>query len=129
MRGMFRLALAGVALAAAGRALAQGRGGGCGGPGMLRIPAGPEERKLTRDQEEKGRELAEKIAEKGRAIAEDNQGDFPKIMSEMQKVNAAALKEAAGFLKADQVKRFKQIIWQQSGVNALATDEELQKEL
>jgi hypothetical protein len=131
MRGMMRLAVVGVALAAAGVALAQGRGGFgmFAGPGMLAIPPVQDELKLTDDQKEKAREFAQKLREKGQAVREEHQGDFPKIRAEMQKVNAAALKEAAGFLKVDQVKRLKQIIWQQSGVNALATDEELQKEL
>jgi Spy/CpxP family protein refolding chaperone len=130
MRGVMRLALVGAALAAAGVALAQGRGGfGFVGPGMVAFPPVQEELKLTDEQKEKARDFAQKLREKGQAIRDEHQGDVPRIRAEMQKVNAAALKEAAGFLKTDQVKRLKQIIWQQAGVNALATDEELQKEL
>jgi Spy/CpxP family protein refolding chaperone len=132
MRNVMTWAVAvGLILAAAGTAAAQGRGGGfmMGGPGLLMSPQVQEELKLTDDQKEKAREFGEKLREKMQGVFQDAQGDFQRMQTEMQKINAAGMKDVAAFLKPEQVKRLKGISWQQAGLNALANDEDLQKEL
>src|SRR3954468_15705393 len=115
---MIWAAAIGVALAAAGTALTQGRGGfgGMGGgPNLLAMPQVQEELKLTDDQKEKVRDFAEKFREKSMSAFQDAQGDFSKIPALMAKMNAEGMKEVATFLKADQVTRLKQLSRQRAG--------------
>ncbi|HTK77856.1 MAG TPA: hypothetical protein VL371_21490 [Gemmataceae bacterium] len=122
-------AAVGVALAATGTALTQGRGGFGGGANLLAIPQVQEELKLTDDQKDKVRDFMEKFREKSVSAFQDAQGDFGKIGTIMAKMNAEAMKDVAAFLKADQVTRFKQLSRQRAGAQALMTDEDLQKDL
>ncbi len=129
MRSVMTWAVAlGVVLATTELVSAQGRGM-MGGPGLLLNPGVQEELKLTDEQKEKARTFAEKFGEKVREAFQNAQGDFQKLQTEIQKLSTTGLKDAAEFLKPEQVARLKQISRQQAGLNALANDEELQKEL
>jgi hypothetical protein len=117
-------------LVAAGALQAQGRGGMGrfgGGPSLITNESVQTELKLTDEQKTKAGEFAEKFRATMRSVREDNQGEPEKMQAEMAKANTAGMKDLAGFLKDDQMKRFRQINWQVGGLNALATNEELQK--
>jgi hypothetical protein len=131
MRSMMALALAvGVVLALTSTASAQGRGrGGFGGPSLLGIAQVQDELKLTDKQKEEVQAFLEKHGERARGAFQEIQGDFSKFGQVMQKVNAEGMKEAAKFLKPEQLARLKGLNWQQAGVTALGNDDELQKEL
>jgi hypothetical protein len=117
----------GVTLIAAGTASAQP--GRFGGPGLVANAGVQEELKLNNEQKQKAADFAEKLNEKMMSVFQDAGGDFTKMQAEGIKLNAAGMKDVAGFLNPDQLKRLKQISWQLGGLNALATDEEVQKEL
>ncbi|MFO0810383.1 MAG: hypothetical protein U0746_17300 [Gemmataceae bacterium] len=131
MRIAMTWAAVAVILASAGSAAAQGRGGlgRFGGPALVINESVQTELKMTDEQKKKAEEFGSKFFDKMRELFQDSQGDFEKMQKEMVKANAAGMKEVGSFLKDDQTKRLKQISWQISGINALATDEELQKEI
>jgi Spy/CpxP family protein refolding chaperone len=110
----------------------QGRGpgrGGMGGGTMLLSNEGVhKELKLEDDQVSKVKTLADDLGTKMRESFQSLQSlegeERTKKMQELGKENALALhKGLAEILKPEQVKRFKQIEWQQGGANALANAE------
>lgn len=126
MRGRFKAVLAfGLVAALAGPVSAQGRGG-WGGPGMLiGNPSVQKELKLDDDQIKKAEALATELREKNqenRSKLEGLEGD--ELMKKRQEIgranNEMVMKSVHGFLKPEQVSRFKQIELQQMGANALA---------
>jgi hypothetical protein len=141
----------GAVLAATGPASAQGRrglggmfgggmlGGAAGGIQLLSNASVQEELKLTDEQKDKLRNFAQlqqaKVQERIQQVMQDlaGGGDFQtigaKIREEMTKFNAEAMKEVAPILKAEQLKRFKEIDLQQSGFQAFTTNDEVQKSL
>jgi len=146
MRSAMSWALAlGVALAAAGTAPTQGRGGfggmfGAGGAAtLLTNPGVQAELKLTDEQKDKLREFAQqqqaKMRERMQEVFQnigaggDPQEMMGKVQEEMQKFSAGVMKDVAPLLKPEQLKRLKEIDLQQTGVQALASNDELQKAL
>ncbi|WZP00881.1 hypothetical protein EP7_002539 [Isosphaeraceae bacterium EP7] len=111
------------ALAQQGRG---GFGGGFGGGAMLLTNEGVQkELKLEDDQVSKVKTLADELRTKSRDGFQSLQSlegeERGKKMQELAKENSEALhKGLAEILKPDQVKRFKQIEWQQQGANVLA---------
>jgi Spy/CpxP family protein refolding chaperone len=106
-----------------------GFGGGFGGGTMLLSNEGVhKELKLEDDQVSKVKTLADDLRTKMRDSFQSVQSlegeERGKKMQELVKGNQEALhKGLAEILKPDQLKRFKQIEWQQSGANALANAE------
>ncbi len=133
MRGCVKLAMTfGLVALLAGPALAQGgRGGfgvgmGAGGPvGLLGNESVQNELKLDAEQKEKAAKLATEVGEKMASVREqlqDLQG--PERMTKMQElarpINESAMKTAAEFLKAEQVKRLHEIELQNRGIRAFS---------
>ncbi|MFL5331468.1 MAG: hypothetical protein ACJ8C4_21470 [Gemmataceae bacterium] len=104
------------------------RGGGMmrGNPVFLISNSGvQEELKVTDEQKDKIKELQKTAREKFEDIQSKDAEDRPVAMRE---ANEAMLKSIKEILKPEQAKRFNEIRWQQSGVNAF-TDTELQTTL
>ena len=109
---------------------AQGRGGGGGGmagmagPGMIGLPAVQTELKLSDEQTEKAKSFAEGYREKARESMSQLEGLEPEErMKKMTELNMAhaqdGMKDVQAMLKPEQTKRFKQIVFQARGVEAL----------
>lgn len=124
----------GIAALLASPAWAQRGGGMFGGPaGFLANKSVQEELKLDDKQVEKAKELAENSGTKMREAFESVQGlegeERREKMTELMKpINEEATKAIATLLKADQNKRYQQILLQQRGIQSFSTPE-LQKEL
>ncbi len=136
---IWALGLVGALALTPGAAYAQGRGGGGGGmagmagPGMIALPAVQKELKLSDEQTEKAKTFAEGYREKSRESMSQLEGLEPeermKKATELNMVNAkAGMKDVEGMLKPEQTKRFKQIVFQARGVEAL-TDPDHSKAL
>lgn len=133
------LSLLAAALMSPGATYAQGRGGGGGGmagmagPGLIATPAVQKELKLTEEQIEKARSFAQEYRQKTQESMAKLEGldgeERMKKATEMNMVNAkAGMKDVEGMLQPEQTKRFKQIVFQARGVEAL-TDPEHSKTL
>ena len=138
-RAVWAIGLLSAALLSPNALYAQGRGGGGGGmagmagPGLIGNPAVQKELKLTDDQTEKAKEFAEGYREKSRESMAKLEGlegeERMKKSAELNMVNAkAGMKDVEGMLKPEQTKRFKQIVFQARGPEAL-TDPEIAKSL
>ncbi len=124
----------GLAALLAAPALAQGRRGGRGPGGfnLLENKSVQEELKLTKEQIDKSKALAEEVRKthdedfkKIREMSDEDRRDL------MKKVNDETMKGLAGILKEDQLKRYKQIQLQQQsrmGPNVLLNPD-VEKEL
>jgi Spy/CpxP family protein refolding chaperone len=103
------------------------RGGGFGGG--LAFLAGQksvqEELKMTDDQVAKVKEFAEKQREGRRGGGGGGKGNFnpEELQKRMQERAKAEAKALADILKPDQLKRLKQISWQQQGTRVLGNEE------
>jgi Spy/CpxP family protein refolding chaperone len=117
--GQLAVALAIIALAASA-VWAQGPRGGGGGLFLLTQKSVQEELKLSDDQLKKVGELVEKQREEFGKLRDLSREERQKKVEELTKESHKALAE---ILKADQVKRFKQIQWQQEGARAFADPE------
>jgi hypothetical protein len=102
-----------------GSAFAQRRGGfGGGRQTLLRMPEVQAELKLTDEQKTKVTEMLEKQRGQGRGqgFRDLSREEREKQLAERR---AAAQKELAAFLNADQLKRYRQLQLQQQGLPAL----------
>jgi Spy/CpxP family protein refolding chaperone len=126
MRTLLRLVFLGTVLAfACSTALAQppfgGPFGGRGNPAMLlRQESVQKELKVTDDQLKKIEDLSEQMREKFQEAFGLEGEERNKKMQELRQENDKAL---AGILKPDQLKRLKQISYQQQGAMAVADPE------
>ncbi len=125
MRHLCRLALVVAAVAiVASPALAQPRPGGgfgFGGPLMLLGQKSvQDELKLTEDQIKKITDLNAKQRELFQGLRDLDRQEAAKKIEEVNKANDKALGE---ILKADQLKRVKQISWQRAGAGAITNPE------
>jgi len=127
MRLIIRVAVVGIVLALAQQyAGAQPFGGFRGNPLMLlRQESVQKELKLTDDQANKVKELADKTREKFQEIFSGDEADRGKKMQELAEENRKAVSE---LLNPDQSKRLKEITLQQRGPAAF-TDAEVAKAL
>jgi hypothetical protein len=137
MKTMIRTCLGlGLVVMFAGPAMAQGRGFGRGGGSLgtlLGNASVQKELKLDDQQIEKAREVADKAREKRQEMREALQGlegeELQNKRRELTKEqNESTLKEAAAFLKPEQITRLKQISYQQQGIMAFS-DPEVAKKL
>jgi hypothetical protein len=98
-----------------------GRGGGVGGGfgtlALLSQKSVQNELKLSEDQVKKVKELTDKQRESFRGLRDLSQEERQKKMQERTKANEKAVAE---ILKADQIKRVKQISWQLQGPRAFS---------
>jgi Spy/CpxP family protein refolding chaperone len=100
---------------------AQGRRGGGGGMlFLLSQKSVQEELKLSDDQVKKFTDLGEKAREEFGKLRDLSREDRQKKAEELSKANDKAIAET---LKADQLKRLKQIHWQQQGARAFSDPE------
>jgi Spy/CpxP family protein refolding chaperone len=127
MRLIIRVAVVAIVLLSAQQyAAAQPFGGFRGNPLMLlRQESVQKELKLSDEQAQKVKELAEKTREKFQDIFAGDEADRPKKMQELAQENRKAVAE---ILSADQSKRLKEITLQQRGPAAF-TDPEVAKAL
>lgn len=109
-------------LATAAQVQAQfgGRGGagGVSGTMLLQQKSVQDELKLTTDQVDKVKQVAEKM--RGSFTGRPEGGDRQEAMKKLEEARQAADKEIGGILSADQSKRLKEIVLQQAGPMALA---------
>jgi len=129
MRLVIRMAVVGMVLTL-GQQFAMAQAGGFGffrgNPLMLlRQESVQKELKLSDDQINKAKELADQTREKMRDIFGADEADRPK---KMQELNEETRKALAEILNADQSKRLKEISYQQRGGIAF-TDPEVAKAL
>lgn len=135
MRKSFQLALAvGCLGLVVGQANAQGFRGGFGGPGMLMANEGVQkELKVTDEQKGKLKELGDKLRTKIqeefgklRDLKEEERREKGRELG--RQLNEETYKALGEILQPEQLKRLKQIDWQQQGARAFGNPE-IQKNL
>jgi flagellar biosynthesis/type III secretory pathway protein FliH len=133
MRGVVKLILtASLALGLTGVALGQRQGPGLfNGPGrLIADPGVQKELKMTNVQLGKIRVALARVMQDHRDDLAKIRGDTTLVerMQIMRVVGEDSRKAIGGILNAKQMKRFKQILWQEGGFRAMQ-DPEVQKEL
>src|SRR5437762_509073 len=123
------LASIGLALATTNTAGAQSPLVTASGPILVGNPYVMPELKLSREQIEKITALYTKNTSEFAEVVRVAGNNFGKLQLDLQKLYAAETEELAGFLTPEQLKRLRQIRWQQGGADSLAYDDDLQAAL